>query len=155
MGTGLTEAISGANALFQLNIASGFMKAGILLRNIDYLKQLETGDQRLTDSSHLCQYIPLLLGQERKSAKTELANAVAVLVIFNGSAHLGEELTIVARLISTGWKAEQRLLRLHILKKSIAVYLDRLRLLTAAMASLVFHRYKTWHSIWLDCYFLT
>lgn len=50
---------------FRVHVVEYFLKAGVPLYKIDKLRDLlERGENRLTDSSHLRQHIPLILKQE-------------------------------------------------------------------------------------------
>ena len=60
---------------------------------------LERGGNRLTDSSHLRQHIPLILKQETERLKEEIANR-DLGRIFDGSTRLGEAIVINVLFVS-------------------------------------------------------
>ena len=76
-GTGLTEGVSSAESLRRIQIVRAVLQAGISLAKVDYLRPLLKPDrnERLTDSSHLSLYVPLLLEEEVKQLKEELKEA--------------------------------------------------------------------------------
>ena len=122
-GTGLTEpeAVSSAESQQRIQIVRSMLQAGIPLAKVDYLLPLLESDrnERLTDSSHLSLYMPFLLEEEVKQLKEELTEARFSSVVFDGSTHLGEALVIVIRYVDSSWSFQQRLIRLHVLAKSL------------------------------------
>ena len=58
----------------------------------------------MTHSSHLANYIPLLLKQEKETLKNEI-QGVPVSVVFNGTTCEGESLAIVVRFVRD-WQIE-------------------------------------------------
>ena len=103
---------------FRVQVVKDFLKAGVPLYKIDKLRNLlERGGNRLTDSSHLRQHIPLILKQETERLRDEIANRDLGL-IFDGSIRLGEAIVIIVRFVSDNWSIVQRLLRLDICAKS-------------------------------------
>ena len=104
---------------FCVQVVEDFLKAGVPLYKIDKLHDLfERGGNRLTDSSHLRQYIPLILKQETQRLKEEIATRDLGL-IFDGSTRLGEAIVIIVRFVSDNWSILQRLIRLDICAKSV------------------------------------
>ena len=95
-----------------------FMKAGVPLAKIDYLRPLlERGNAGLTHCSHLGQLIPFISSMELQRVKEEVVKHVSI--IFDGGTHLGEELAIILRFVSNHLAVKQRLIRLRILAKSL------------------------------------
>ena len=104
---------------FRVEVVEDFLKAGVSLHKIDKLRDLlERGGNRLTDSSHLRQHIPLILKQETERLKEEIATRDLGL-IFDESTRLGEAIVIIARFVSDNWSIVQRLIRLDICAKSV------------------------------------
>ena len=106
---------------FRVQVVEDFLKAGVSLTlyKIDKLRDLlERGGNRLTDSSHLRQHIPLILKQETERLKEEIATRDLGL-IFDGSTRLGEAIVIIVRFVSDNWSIVQRLIRLDICAKSV------------------------------------
>ena len=96
------------------------MKAGIPLKKIDFLRHLlEATNTPLTDSSHLATYTPFILEEEDKRLQTELASTSALSIVFDGSTHIGEAIAIVARFVDSEWSLQQRLIRLHVVTRSL------------------------------------
>ena len=97
------------------------LQAGIPLAKVDFLRPLLESDrnERLTDSSHLSLYVPFLLEEEAKQLKEEMKEARFCSVVFDGHTHLGEALVIVIRYVDSSWSLQQRLIRLHVLAKSL------------------------------------
>ena len=104
---------------FRVQVVEDFLKAGVSLYTIDKLRDLlERGGNRLTDSSHLRQHIPLILKQETERLKEEIATRDLGL-IFDGSTRLGEAIVIIVRFVSDNWSIVQRHIRLDICAKSV------------------------------------
>ena len=104
---------------FRVQVVEDFLKAGFPLYKIDKLRDLlEKGGNRLTNSSHLRQHIPLTLKQETERLKEEIATRDLGLV-FDGSTRLGEAIVIIVRFVSDNWSIVQRLIRLDICTKSV------------------------------------
>ena len=80
---------------------------------------MEATNTPLTDSSHLATYTPYILVEEDKRLQTELASTSALSIVFDGSNHLGEAIAIVARFVDSEWSLQQRLIRLHVVTRSL------------------------------------
>ena len=86
------------------------------MSKIDSLRSpLEEGSHRLTHSSHLSEYAPLVYSEEKKRTKNEMKDH-DVSVIFDGSTRLGEALGIVLRFFSDGCIV-QHLIKIAMLSK--------------------------------------
>ena len=119
-GTGLSDAVPTDTIMRRANVVEGFLKAGIPLSKIDDVRPLlEANNARLTYSTHMASLIPFLLEKEQKALRQEIAAASHVAIIFDGSTHLGEALAVVVRLVDEKFSVHQRLVRLHILEKSL------------------------------------
>ena len=71
------------------------MSAGVPLSKIGRLRDLLEGNGlRLTNSTHLYDYIPLLLKQEKEKIHAEVARTF-VSAIFDGITRFGEALAII------------------------------------------------------------
>ena len=104
---------------FRVQVVEDFLKVGVPLYKIDKPRDLlERGGNRLTDSSHSRQHIPLILKQETERLKEEIANRDLGL-IFDGSTRLGEAIVIIVHFVSDNWSLVQRLIRLDICAKSV------------------------------------
>ena len=78
-GTGLSRATSDAEIVRQANVVESFMKAGVSLAKIDYLRPLlERANARLTHISHLHQLIPFISSTELQRVKEEVADVKQV-----------------------------------------------------------------------------
>ena len=75
-----------------------------LVKVDDLRASLEENQLKLTHSSHLANYIPLLLKQEKETLKNEI-QGVPVSVVFNGTTREGESLAIVVRFVRD-WQIE-------------------------------------------------
>ena len=99
---------------------TAFLKGGIPLAKADFLRPLlEVGSERLTFSTHLASYIPFVLEVEREKLKEELKEKPFISVIFDGSMHLGEMLVVLVRFVDCNLEICQRLVRVHVLAKSL------------------------------------
>ena len=119
-GTGMTEAVSTDVSLRRSEVVRSMLLAGLPLAKVDVLRPLleNGGALHLTYSSRVAQYIPFIL-EEKTYLKAELTEAPFLSVVFDGSTHLGEALAILFRYIDADWKLRQRLVRLHVLSKSL------------------------------------
>ena len=83
-------------------MVENFLRGGILLAKVDDLMALlEENRLKLTHSSHLADYIPMLLRQEKEMLKNELQRE-PVSIVFDGTACEGEALAIVACFLKVG-----------------------------------------------------
>ena len=81
--------------VYRVRVVKQFLKSGIPMSKIDNVRSLlEEGSHRLTYSSHLSEYTPLIHSEEKKRIKYEIKDH-DVSVIFDGSTCLGEALEIV------------------------------------------------------------
>ena len=100
---------------------SMFLKAGFSLTKITHPRALlEEGSARLTGESHLRTYIHFIQEMEAAKVKAELAHHPPVSVIFDGSTHQGEALAVLVRFVYEEFEIVQRLVRLHVLAKSLS-----------------------------------
>ena len=110
--------VSMSERVYRVKVVENFLKAGIPLAKVDDLRALlEENGLKLTHSSHLADYIPLLLRQEKELLKNEI-QGVPVSIVFDGTTREGEALAIVVRFVRS-WKIEQRLVRLLLLAKPV------------------------------------
>ena len=106
--------------LYPFDLIQSFLTAGIPLSKIDYQRSfLEKYGHRLTSQSHLRDLIPSVLQKQKQTLKSELSEAKAVSIIFDGSTRLGEALVIIVRFVDSQWNVQQRLVRLQVLAKSL------------------------------------
>ena len=104
--------------VYRVRVMEQFLRSGIPISKIDCLRPLlEEGSYRLTHSSHLSEYIPVLYVEEKKKIRSELEGR-DVSVIFDGSTRLGEALGIVLRFFSEG-VIKERLVKIAMLAKSL------------------------------------
>ena len=68
----------------------------------------------------MAQLIPFLHCKEEDELKKEISGAPYVAVIFDGTSRLGEALAVVLRYVDADFKIHQRLVRFHVLAKSLA-----------------------------------
>ena len=119
-GTGLTKATGDTTVLRRANVVESFLKAGVALTKIDHLRPLlGNNNLNLTHSSHMAQLVPFLLEVELEKLKEEIKQAQHVAVIFDGTTHLGEAFAIIIRYVDASWCIQQRLVRMHVLAKSM------------------------------------
>lgn len=99
-----------------MKVVEQFLRAGIPLAKVDSLRDLlEEGALRLTHSSHLAGYVPVIQEEEKKRIRSEIDNQ-DVLIIFDGTTRLGEPMAVYS---SSGWTIQQRLVRISLLAKSM------------------------------------
>ena len=104
--------------MYRVKVVEQFLRAGIALAKVDSPRGLlEEGALKLTHSSHLADYVPVIQGEEKKRIRSEI-DGQDVSIIFDGTTRLGEALAVVLRFFS-GWKIQQRLVRISLLAKSM------------------------------------
>jgi len=64
-------------------------------------------------------YIPFIPSEEESRVRSEIAGK-KVSVVYDGTTRLGEALAIILRFVSSGWKIEQRLVRVQMLSQSLS-----------------------------------
>ena len=110
--------VSMEQRVYRVKVVEQFLRAGIALVKVDSLRGLlEEGALKLTHSSHLADYVPVIQGEEKKWIRSEI-DGQDVAIIFDGTTRLGEALAVVLRFFS-GWKIQQRLVRISLLAKSM------------------------------------
>ena len=106
--------------LFRYDLVECCLKAGIPIAKTEALRPfLEKYGHRLTSRGHLSEIIPLVLGKEKETLKTEISCGNEFSVTYDGSCRLGEVLAIVLRYVDNHWNIQQRLVRLETLAKSL------------------------------------
>ena len=119
--TGPTHAVESAQRLARIKVVSVFLKAGTPLAKITHFRPLlEEGSARVTDESHLRPNIPFIQEMEAARVKAELAHHPPMSVIFDGSTHQGEALAVSVHSVNEEFEIVQRLVRLHVLAKSLS-----------------------------------
>eukprot|EP00117_Sycon_ciliatum_P014757 scpid83935/ scgid14881/ len=104
---------------YRLNVVRTLMKEAMPLKKADGLPDLlEKDGLRLTTSSHLTEFIPVVLSEEQDTFKKKIAGR-DVALIFDGTTRLGEAIAIVLRYVGDDWKIQQRLVRLQTVSKSV------------------------------------
>ncbi len=114
------ESLPISQQVYRVKVLTAFLHAAIPLAKVDYFRQiLEENALRLTDRSHLANLIPFVLQEEQAHLKEQIKDK-QVSVIFDGTTRLGEATVVVLRFISQSWELQQRLVRLHMLAKSMS-----------------------------------
>ena len=104
--------------VYRVKVVEQFLRARIALAKVDSLRGvLEEGALKLTHSSHLADYVPVIQGEEKKRICSEI-DGQDVSIIFDGTTRLGEALAVVLHFFS-GWKIQQRLVWISLLAKSM------------------------------------
>ena len=103
-----------------MRVVQAFLAEGIPLAKVDGLRDVheEHASQRLTTASHLAEYIPLILKEEREAVSRELSGRLLSL-IFERTTRLGEAIAVVAPFVDDDWSIKQRLMRLRTVAKSV------------------------------------
>ena len=113
------ESIAESSQIFRVKVVSAFLCAGIPLNKLEMFRELfeETG-YRLTDRRNMHDLISFIHKQEFERIREEIGGK-DVLVVFDGTTHIGEALVIVIRYVDPEWQITQRLVRLQMLVKSV------------------------------------
>ena len=119
-GTDLSSAVPPVQRLRRIEVVTSLLQAGISLAKADQLRPLlEEGSVRLTHCTHLASYIPFIAENEKALIKEELNDFPYISVIFDGSTYLGEALVVLVRFVNDKFEICQRLVRVHVLAKSL------------------------------------
>lgn len=93
--------------MYHTKVVESFLKAGIPLAKVDSMRELlEESSLRLTHSSHLSDYIPVVHKRENLEIREKIQGE-DVAVTFDGTTRLGEALAIVIRFCK-GWKVQHK-----------------------------------------------
>ena len=113
------ESLPIGQQVYCVKVLTAFLCAAIPLGKVDCFRQvLEENALRLTDHSHLANLVPFVHQEQHTRLKEEMRDK-QVSVIFDGTTRLGEAMVVVLRFISKDWELQQRLVRLHMLAKSM------------------------------------
>lgn len=119
-GTGLTAAVSDEEIVQRVETVTAWLQAGIPLAKLNFIRPLlERNNQRLTEATHLAQYVPFVLDTENGRVCAEVEKAEFVSVLFDGSTRQGEALAVMVRFVDEEYEVKQLLVRLHVLAKSL------------------------------------
>ena len=119
-GTGQSSAVPPDQILRRMEVVTSLLQAVISLAKADQLRPLlEEGSERLTYCTHLASYIPFNAENEKALIKEELNDFPYISVIFDGSIYLGEALVVLVRFVNDKFAICQRLVRVHVLAKSL------------------------------------
>ena len=114
-----SASVSMDSRVLRVRVVEIFLMSGIPISKIDCLRSLlEEGSCRLTHSSHLSEFIPIIYAEEKKRIKSEIEGH-DISVIFDGSTRLGEALGIVVRFVSEGC-IKERLVKIAMLARSLS-----------------------------------
>ena len=89
-GTGMTAAVSDEETVQRIQTVTTFLQAGVPIAKVKLLRPLfENNNFRLTDSTHLAQYITFVLESGTERIGEEIKEAEFVSTIFVGSTRQG------------------------------------------------------------------
>ena len=77
-----------------------------------------SSEARLTDNRGMLDYVPFILKEEESHTRVKIEGR-SVAVIYDGTSHVGEALTILLRYIDAEWCVQQCLVRVQMLSKSV------------------------------------
>ena len=112
------ESLPVQQRIYRLEVTEHFLRAGIPLHKVDDLRPILEDRYRLTSSSHLREFIPLILEEERKQVAKEIKGR-PISLVFDGTTRLGEAIAIVVRFVDDSMNIQQRLVRLRTVAKSV------------------------------------
>ena len=103
---GRGETLPERQQVFHVKVVKTFLQAGVPLGNVDHFRALfeETG-YRLTDKRFLFDLIPFILEDEKERTKQSI-QVQFLSVIFDGTSHSGETLSILVRFVNNSWIIE-------------------------------------------------
>jgi hypothetical protein len=113
---------------YRIRVLETFLKAGVPLVKIDDFRSLleEFSPYSLTSASHMTTYIPGVL-EAMRAMTMKLIESHPVVILFDGTPHLGELISVIVRFFSHG-RIRQRLIYLvHLDKSPDALELYRVR----------------------------
>lgn len=113
------QALSMEVRVYRTKVVENFLRAGIPLSKVDMMREiLEENSLRLTHSSHLADYIPVVHKREQEELRDEIQGK-DVALNFDGTTRTGEALAVVVCFLK-GWKVQQKLVKLQLLAKSLS-----------------------------------
>ena len=114
------ETLPDSQRIFRVKVARTFLSAGIPLSKVSHFRELlEENGFRLTDRRRMFDVVPLILQQEKERIKNEISGK-CLSVIFDGTSRLGEVFVLVIRYVDSDWLVCQRLIKVHMLAKSLS-----------------------------------
>ena len=114
------ETLPQATQVYCVKVVTAFLCAAVPLSKMEHFQELfEEGGYRLTDRRHMFDLIPFIQKQEVEIIRKEISSK-KISVIFDGTTYMGEALAIAVRYVSDNWVIQQKLVRLHILAKSLS-----------------------------------
>ena len=97
---------------------TNFLREGIPIAKLDGLRPImERNNFSLTQSSHIVEYIPFILSEEKARLQWLLRDK-NIGIIVDGTTRLGEAIATVVRFLD-GWTVRQVLVRLHTVAKPV------------------------------------
>lgn len=97
--------------VFRVRVLQAFLASGTPLNRLRFFRPvLERDGLKLTDASHMAQYIPLVEEREYKLLKMEL-HSHFLGIAFDGTSRLGEAVNVVGRFCTDKFEIVHRLLR--------------------------------------------
>ena len=101
-----------------MEIITNFLREGIPIAKLDGLRPImKRNNFSLTRSSHMVEYIPFILSEEKARLQSLLRDK-NIGIVFDGTTRLGEAIAIVVRFLD-GWTVRQVLVRLHTVAKPV------------------------------------
>ena len=93
------ETLPTEQRVYRIKVLKTFMRAGVPLSKLEYFRDiLEENALRLTERSHMLDFVPFLLEEEKSYIKEEI-NGKHLFIIFDGTTRLGEVVAIIVRYV--------------------------------------------------------
>ena len=113
------ETLPEEQCIFRVKVVRVFLRSAVPLSKLKFFRGLlEENGLRLSDRRQMADIIPFVFSQEQNLIKQEISGKYPT-VIFDGTTRLGEAMAIVVSSVDSEWCAQQRLIRLHLLEKSM------------------------------------
>ena len=113
------ETLSEDQRIYRVKVVKVFLRTGTPLNKLSHFRHLlEENALRLSDRRQMADIVPLIFQQEQDLIKQEISSKY-ISVVFDGTTRVCEAMAIVVRYVDSEWCVQQRLIRLHLIEKSM------------------------------------
>lgn len=105
--------------IYRAKVVQVFLRTGTPLNKLTHFRALlEENALRLSDRRQMADIVPFIFNQEQQLIREEISGKY-LSVAFDGTTRVCEAMAIIVRYVDSDWCVQQRLIRLHLLEKSM------------------------------------